>query len=705
MERMYPLVNDKLPRFFHGGDYNPEQWPEETWDEDMLLMQAANVNVATLGVFSWVSLQPGPDEFTFTWLDEIMDRLADNGLYAVLATPTAAHPAWLSQKHPEVLRAGPDGRRRHHGGRVNYCPNSAAYRAACAEIDRRLAERYAEHDALLLWHVSNEFSAGCYCNTCAAAFREWLKQKYGSLDELNAKWYTAFWSHTYTDWEQVEPPYENGERSITALNVDYRRFCSDSVLKCFLNETEVLLDVTPDLPITTNLMGNHYSLDYHKWAPHMDVVSWDCYPGLRNDIAETAFRHDLMCGLKQGRPFLLMEQTPSTQNWQPVNALKRPGQMRLWSYLAVAHGADSVMYFQWRRGRGGHEKLHGAVVEHAADEEARVFREVSDLGEELAGLEDHIPGAGVEADIALIFDWENWWTLDATSGPIRDKKYVETVFRHYRALWQRNIPVHVVGTDVDLSDYSMVIAPMLYSVSRDWAEKVSEFVQNGGRFVATCMTGWVDEYDLAYLDGYPGPFRELLGVWVEEIDALFEDQHNRILMKRSFGPCRGEYRCERLCEMVHAESATVLGTYGEEFYAGWPVVTENNHGKGFAYYVGTVPEGDFLEHFYRTICADCTISPVLESPEGVEVRRRSQKDLDFTFILNHNDDVSFVDLGETEYRDLLTGQVQSGNVPLRGFAVRILVEADKWEEPEEEEQEEAGEAHGEGEPDNEEETR
>jgi len=700
MERMCPLVNNKLPRFFHGADYNPEQWPEDVWDEDMRLMKAANVNVATVGVFSWVSLQPGPDEFTFDWLDRIMDRLADNGLYAVLATPTAAHPAWLSQKHPEVLRADAGGRRRRHGGRVNYCPNSTAYHEACAEIDRRLAERYADHEALLLWHVSNEFSAGCYCETCAAAFREWLKQKYGSLDELNQKWYTAFWSHTYTDWEQVEPPYEHGERNITALNVDYRRFCSDSVLKCFLNETEVLLEVTPDVPITTNLMGTHYSLDYHKWAPHMDVVSWDCYPSIRSDIAETAFRHDLMCGLKPGKPFLLMEQTPSTQNWQDVNALKRPGQMRLWSYLAVAHGADSVMYFQWRRGRGGQEKLHGAVVEHAADEEGRVFGEVSELGEELAGLQDHILGAGVEADIALIFDWENWWTLDATSGPIRDKEYVETVLRHYRALWRRNVPVHVVGLDVDLSGYSVVIAPMLYSVSREWAQKVSDFVQGGGRFIATCMTGWVDEFDLAYLNGYPGPFRELLGIRVEEIDALFQGEQNRILMKRSFGPCRGEYRCERLCEMVHAEAATVLGTYGEEFYAGWPVITENKHGKGFAYYIGTVPEVDFLEHFYRTVCADCGIFPALESPDGVEVRQRSQDDLTFTFILNHNDEVSFVDLGETEYRDLLTGQVHSGNVPLRGFAVRILVESDKWEEQEGEEK-----AGGEEVPNEEEETQ
>ncbi len=677
MDRMHPLVNEKLPRFFHGGDYNPEQWSPEVWEEDMRLMKLAHVNVATVGVFSWVSLQPGPETFEFEWLDTVMDMLAENDIYAVLATPTAAHPAWLSEEHPEVLRSDAAGRRRRHGWRVNFCPNSTAYREACSTIVRKLAERYGEHPALVLWHVSNEYSGRCYCENCAEAFRDWLQEKYESLDELNEKWYTAFWSHTYTDWSQVEPPLENGERSIPALNVDYARFSSDSLLGCFLGEAEILREVAPDVPVTTNMMGAHRTVDYHKWAPHLDVVSWDCYPSIRGDVAETAFYHDLMAGLKPGRPYLLMEQTPSTQNWQDVNALKRPGQMRLWSYLAVAHGADSVMYFQWRRGRGGQEKLHGAVVEHAGHENTRVFQEVAELGSELEQLEDHILGAGVEARVALIFDWENWWTLRTTSGPVAEKRYPQTVFSHYRAFWQRNVPVHVVDAEADLSDYDVVIAPMLYSVERGRGEKVEEFVREGGRFVATCLSGWVDRYDLAYLGGYPGPLRAVLGVWVEEVDALFEDQKNRILMKRSFGPCRGEYTCERLCELIHPEEATVLGTYGKDFYAGWPVITENGLGEGYAYYIATCPEQDFLRHFYRTICADCGIQPVLQGPEGVEVRRRRQEDRSFIFILNHNEEVSYVELGEGDYRDLLTDQHHSGNLPVRGYGVRILEKLDR----------------------------
>ncbi|MHC4788247.1 MAG: beta-galactosidase [Planctomycetota bacterium] len=673
MERMHPLVNEKLPRFFHGGDYNPEQWSPEVWQEDMRLMKLANVNVATVGVFSWVSLQPAPGHYEFGWLDTIMDSLADSGLYACLATPSAAHPAWLSRLHPEVLRADANGRRRRHGGRVNYCPNSTVYRGNCATIARKLAERYRDHPALVLWHVSNEYAGLCYCENCAAAFRRWLQEKYASLDGLNERWYTAFWGHTYTDWEQVEPPYENGETRLPALSVDFLRFGSHSLLECFLNEARVLREVTPEVPVTTNLWGHLLTTNYHEWAPHLDVVSWDCYPSPRGDVAATALMHDLMYGLK-GRPFLLMEQTPSSQNWQAVNALKRPDQMRLWSYQAVAHGADSVMYFQWRRGRGGCEKLHGAVVEHAGHEETRLFREVSALGAELAKLEDNILGAAVEAEVALLFDWENWWTLRNTSGPVRDKKYHETLCKHYRALWQRNVPVALIGPEADLSPFRIVIAPLLYMTRQDWAERIEEFVRTGGRFVTTCLSGWVNEDDLAHLGGYPGPLRELTGVWVEEIDALYEGQENRIIMKQPFGPCRGEYRCGRLCDVMHAETASVLATYGEEFYAGWPAVTENAFGEGRAYYIGTDPEPDFLLHFYRTICADSGVFLLLEGPEGVEVCRRSQKDRSFLFILNHNEETANVALPDGRYRDLLNEREVSGAVALQPFDVRILQE-------------------------------
>ncbi len=673
MDRRYPLVAERLPRFLHGGDYNPEQWPPEIWDEDIRLMKTANVNVATVGVFSWVSLQPASDRYEFGWLDTVMDKLAENGIYAVLATPSAAQPAWLSRAHPEVLRADANGTRRRHGRRVNYCPNSAVYRDASAAMARRLAERYGEHPALILWHVSNEYGGACYCEQCAEEFRAWLQSRYESLDELNRKWWTPFWSHTYTDWSQLEPPYSNGEQSIPALNVDWMRFSDESMRRCYLNERAVLREITPNVPITTNMMGFYYPIDYRKWAPETDVISWDCYPQTTNEPAAVAFGHDLNYGL-QNRPFLLMEQTPSTQNYKPVNALKRPGQMRLWSYIAVAHGADSVMYFQWRRGRGGIEQLHGAVIEHAGHEHNRVFREVAALGSELSQLGDQVLGAGVDASVAVVFDWENWWVLENTSGPIKDKLYRETVYKHYAAFWDRNIPVAVIGTDANLDDYKVVIAPMLYSVRNEWGAKVADYVRRGGCLVTTCLSGWVDENALAHEGGYPGPLREVAGVWIEEMDALYPGDTNRIIMKQPFGPCRGEYDCMRLCDSLHTETASVLATYGEDFYARQPAVTENRLGEGACYYIGTDPEAEFLEHFYRTLCADREIVPVLESPANVEVRRRSQNDRSFLFVLNHNRDFSYVDLGNATYRDMLTGAELTGSIPLRGFDVRVMEE-------------------------------
>jgi beta-galactosidase len=340
---MFANINPRAPFVWHGGDYNPEQWPPETWDEDVALMRQCHCNVATVGVFSWVALQPAEDRFTFDWLDAVLDKLLANGINLCLATPSAAQPAWMSQAYPDVLRADEHGRRVRHGGRTNYCPNSPTYRRFAVDIARRLAERYGQVPNLLIWHVSNEYSSHCFCDRCAAEFRAFLQRRYGTLDELNARYWTRFWSHTYTDWSQVEPPYANGERLTHGLTLDYKRFQSDSLLECFKLERDALRAITPGIPVTTNLMGTLPKLDYRAWAKEMDVVAWDCYPRPNADPGEIAFLHDLNRSLKDGQPFMLMEQTPSSQNWQTVNALKRPRVLRLWSYLAVAHGADTVM--------------------------------------------------------------------------------------------------------------------------------------------------------------------------------------------------------------------------------------------------------------------------------------------------------------------------------------------------------------------------
>lgn len=659
----------KAPFIWHGGDYNPEQWPRETWAEDFRLMQQAGVTVATVGVFSWVSLQPAEDQFTFEWLDEILDGLHAHGIRAVLATPSAAPPAWLSQKYPKTLRSNERGVRNTHGQRTNYCPNSPDYRRLSGQMAQKLAERYKDHPALILWHISNEYSGRCLCETCAAAFREWLKVKYGTLDELNARWWTPFWSHTFTDWEQILPPLEGGETFMHGLNIDYFRFMTDSQIDCYRNERDIVRAISPDIPITTNLMGAYKPLDYRRWAKEMDIIAWDCYPNPNQSPGEIAFMHDTHRGLKDGQPFLLMEQTPSSQNWQDVNALKRPGVLRLWSYLAMAHGADSVMYFQWRRGRGGCEKLHGAIIDHSGRTDTRVFREVSQLGAELTALGDTILGARLDAKVALLLDWDNWHAVDDAIGPVRNKRYYETVCKHYLAFYRLNIPVDVVFPDSDFSQYQILIAPMLYMVKPGFAEKVEALVARGGTFVATAFSGIVDETDLAFENGYPGPLHKVLGIHVEEIDALYPGQTNTVVMNDG-----STYTCNHLADLLHTEGAEVLATYGSDFYQGLPALTRNQFGEGSAFYIATHPEDAFLDTFYGDLLPKYNLQAPLTTPQGVEATARYKNGQALLFLLNHNAQPATVAGDGRIFRDLLSGESFQQSIELPAYGVRILEE-------------------------------
>ena len=661
-------------RILHGGDYNPEQWPEDVWDEDVRLMQEAHVNVATLPVFGWVSLQPDEDTWTFEWLDRIIDKLWAGGVGVCLATATASQPAWLDQKYPDVLTVGQDGVRRKHGNRHSFCPNSPNFRRLSTGLARKLAERYGKHPALLVWHVGNEYGGTCYCDLCAQAFREWLQARYGSLEEVNRRWYMSFWGHTLTDWSQIETPTRNGEHSQQAMLIDYSRFQSQSLLNCFQAEADALREVTPHVPITTNLMGSFKTLDYHKWAREMDIVSWDSYPGKNAPPADMAFQHSLMRGLKEGQPFMLMEQTPSQQNWQAHNALKRPGVMRLWSYQAMAHGADTIMYFQWRRGRGATEKYHGAVVEHVGTSEPRVFGEVSALGRELETLGTRTLGGRVAARVAILFDWENWWAVEYSSGPSVDLKYVPQCQSYFRALHGRNIPTDIVSPEADLSPYDIVIAPVLYMVKPGIAEKLEAFVTRGGTFVTTFFSGIVDENDLVHLGGYPGPLRKMLGVWAEEIDALTPEHSNSVIFSTPFGGLHGSYPCRLLCDRLHAEGAKVLATYGSDFYAGEPAVTVNSFGSGQAYYLATALDPDALTAFLQKLCDDKAIAPpVPNAPPGVEILPRvSPGGETLLYLLNHNARAVTVPLPEGSHTDLLTGQPLSGEAALDAYGVRIL---------------------------------
>jgi len=682
MSDRYPPINPNCPHFLHGGDYNPDQWPPEVWEQDMRLMKLAHCNAMSVGIFAWARLEPAEGQFDFSWLDRIMDLLAESGGYAVLATPSGARPAWLSAKYPEVLRVRPDRGRNLHGRRHNHCLTSPIYREKVRIINTKLAERYRDHPALLVWHLSNEYGGECHCELCRDAFRAWLQREYPSLDALNQVWWTAFWSHTYTAWEQIEPPSPIGETCVHGLNLDWKRFLTDQTTDFMRNEIAPLRELTPDVPVTTNFMGTYAGLNYWKMAPELDVISWDSYPrwhGARPDAdlaAEVAFVHDINRCLKGGKPFMLMESTPSMTNWMRVAKLKRPGMHKLASLQAVAHGSDTVQYFQWRKSLGSSEKFHGAVVDHVGHENTRVFSDVADLGRALEKL-DPVIGTTVRPDVALVYDWENNWAITDAAGPRHDKGYLPTCRRHYRQFWRRGIPVDVIDMDQDLSGYKLVVAPMLYMVRQGVAERLEAFVRGGGTLVATYWSGIVDEHDLCFLGGFPGPLRSLLGIWDEEIDALYEGDSVAVVAAADNGlGLSGQYEARELCALVHAESAQVLATYGSEFYAGRPALTGNAVGEGRALYVASRNGDRFLGDLYTALAGDLGLLRTLDVdlPDGVSAQLRTDGERRFAFLMNFNAARVVVELGSAALTDLLSGEAVSGSLELEPYGVRILAQ-------------------------------
>jgi len=674
-------MNAQFKRILYGGDYNPNQWPKDIWLEDIRLFEKAGINSATVNVFSWAKSQISENVYNFDELDEIIDLLGRNKIDVVLATSTAAVPAWMFKRYPEVARTDYDGRRHKFGQRHNACPNSPVYQIFSARIARKLAERYGGLSQIVCWHVNNEYGGECFCENCEKAFRVWLKDKYKSLDALNRAWNMEFWGHTVYGWDEIVAPNAISEgigrdkSAFAGISIDYRRFMSDSILENYKAERDAIRSVDAITPITTNFMGTYKNLDYFKWAKELDIVSWDNYPSYNTPWSFTAMRHDLMRGLK-GRPFMLMEQTPSQQNWQPYNSLKKPGQMRAQSYQSVAHGADTVQYFQLRRSIGACEKFHGAVIEHVGTDDTRVFREVARLGEELASLGDGLLGADNPAEVGIIFDWDNYWALEYTSGPNVDLKYVDQIHQYYRYFYKNNIPVDMVPVDADFSRYKVIAAPVLYMVKEGMGEALEAFVQNGGVLVTGFMSGIVDQSDNVHLGGYPGPLRKMAGVWVEEIDALAPEQSNIICFSD------GETaKCHLLCDIIHLEGAVSLADYASDFYASSPVITKNAFGGGTVFYVGTQPDEKALDKVMdMVVCSAGDIKPVVgaksgcagEGLTGLEVTRRVKGDKSYYFIMNFSGCDMPAPAEFAGRTDILTGAVLSENTRLRPYDTYVI---------------------------------
>lgn len=684
MNKMFKPLSEKVPHMLHGADYNPEQWADypDVFEEDLRLMKLAKCNVMSVGIFSWAKLEPEDGVYTFEWMDNVIDRLYENGVYVFLATPSGARPTWMSEKYPEVLRVGPNRVRNLHGMRHNHCFTSPVYREKIEIMNTKLAERYSDHPGVIGWHISNEYGGECHCDLCQDAFRNWVKEKYQTIDNLNHAWWTTFWSHTYTNWSQVESPAPHGETMVHGQNLDWKRFVTDQTLDFYRHEIKPLKAKNPELPATANFMEAFEGLNYDKFADDLDFVSWDAYPTWHftdDDLdvaAWTSMNHDMFRSLKGGKPFFLMESTPSLTNWQDISKLKKPGMHLLSSLQAVAHGSDSVQYFQWRKSRGSSEKFHGAVVDHVGHEHTRVFNDVKDVGESLSQLSD-VVGASVEPEVAIIFDTENRWAVKDAQGPRNvGVHYERTIKEHYRAFWDQGIPVDVIGMDRDLSQYKVVVAPMLYMVREGVGERIEQFVQAGGTFVSTYWSGIVNETDLCFLDGFPGPLRKTLGIWSEEIDGLNDGQTNavKMLADNSLG-FTGQFEAKELCDLIHLEGAQALATYQDDFYAGRPALTVNQFGKGEAYYIASRNDENFTTQFYNQLIKKAGITRVIdrELPKGVTAQIRSDQENDYVFVMNFTAADQIVELDNREYTDILTNEpVNREQLALEGYGLAVL---------------------------------
>lgn len=583
---------------------------------------------------------------------------------------------WMVRKYPEVMSTDYEGRQHRFGQRHNACPNSLVYRKYASAMADKLAERYASNPRVTCWHINNEYGVTCFCDNCQNAFRVWLKDRYKTIEALNKAWNMEFWGHTVYDWDDVVVPNALSEgigtekTAFAGISIDYRRFNSDSVLECYKMERDAIRKYNKDVVITTNLMGTFKDLDYFKWAKEMDVVSWDNYPAYDTPWSKIAMTHDLMRGLKKA-PFMLMEQTPSQQNWQKYNSLKRPGQMRAQSYQTVAHGADTIQFFQLRRSVGACEKFHGAVIAHVGTENTRVFREVAQLGRELESFRNKDPGQQkIFSEVGMIFDWENYWALEYTSGPSEDLKYVDQIHKYYTYFYERNISVDMIPTDADFSQYKVIVAPVLYMVKEGMKEALEAFVKNGGILITTYMSGIVNESDNVHLGGYPGPLREMAGVWVEEIDALAPEQTNEV--KFTDGTTAS---CNLLCDLIHLEGAEALATYEKDFYAGMPAATRNTYGEGAAYYVGTQMDAAGLAKILDRAVSEVGVKAVIPETTGLEVTCRTSDDTRYYYVMNFKDEDQILPESLAGKTDLISGEVIPAGTVLKKWDVLILQEA------------------------------
>jgi beta-galactosidase len=665
--------------FRFGVDYYPEHWPKARWATDAQLMQEAGVNTVRLAEFAWSNLEPDPGRFDFDWLDQALDILASHGIQAVLGTPTASPPPWVMAMYPGAYRVTESGLRQTYGNRREYCPTYPGYRERSRIITRAMAEHYAAHPAIIGWQTDNEFGGYCYCPNCRSEFQTWLKEKYGGLDAINAAWGTAFWSHVYDEWSQIPVPLQTGGVPNPGLDLDYRRFMSDCHVRFQQEQVDILRQVCPGHFITHNFRGFRFDqVNYFDLARPLDFVAWDNYPrtgwylGQKVDGVRSALGHDTMRGLK-GRNFWLMEQQSGSGGWRTVGMTPRPGEMRLWTYQAIAHGADAIVYFRWRTARFGTEQYWHGVLDHHGQPRRR-YQELQTIGDELERVGDQLLGAESRSQVAMLLSYDTRFAFHVQPNH-DDFKYPELYASYFKALQRRNVGVDIVAPTADLSRYQLVLAPALHVVCQGTADNLRRYVESGGTLLLTARSGVKDEVNAVVEIPLPGLLADICGVEVDEYDALPVDVNVPLALELPGLASDPPSAYARLwCDVLTPSGAQVVARYGGEYYAGQPAITLNRFGQGQTVYVGTLGDTALHDAVVGWLVDAASVLPALVTPDGVEAVERWKDGARLLFLLNHADEAQEVTLPQG-MMDLLTDQMMGPQVTLEPKAVAILRDA------------------------------
>jgi beta-galactosidase len=679
---------------YFGVDYHPEQWvfpyggtaenPEAEWQHDVELMVKAGINIVRIGEFTWGLCEPEDGKFDFDWLKRVMDILGDAGIQVVLATPTAAPPIWLTEKHPEVLPIDEQGRVKHAGTRRAVCLNSEAFWNHSKRIVEEMAKALGPHPQLIAWQIDN----GLGGNFTEAAFNEasnqdwhgWLEAKYQTIKRLNAMMGLRHWGQVVTRWDQVPMPMHAPAAHNPALVLDWCRFCSDTIVQFTKMQAEVLHELTPDRPVTTNLRPLIHRFDHFDLAEAIDFVSIESTASIKSKSSELACEIDMLRSLKKDdirtpdgdTGFWVMEQKAGNVTWQEVNSLVRPGVLRMFSYQLVSRGATAIVFFRWRQPRFGPEKFHGAVLPHHLEGSNRVYQEISQIGEELKLLAPALQGTKVVPEVCILYSHDNDWMLSQPNQPNQHFSLREHIRLIYNALHDRNIPVDFARPAEDLSRYKIVIAPSLHLLSAAEADRLKLYVQEGGTLVSTFNTGLVNQYGIAPDTGYPNDLTELFGLEVLEFDMLPPGEENHLTFKGAF-PTSHVHPAKIWCDLIEAKGCQVLATYVKDFYAGRPAITMNTFGLGKAVYIGTMSHQHFYNDLVVWLRQICSLHPLLKVPESVEVSMREKDGTRVFFLLNHQSTPVRIQFYKPMH-DFLTGNTFSGNYDLPPHGVLVLDE-------------------------------